>query len=427
MARSNSQTGPGSQEPIVENVLASLLQGQQELIARLPTLAPSQAISAPLLTLPRTHYEKPPLYNVVKLKKGVTDAVLQDWLAAVQAGDKTRQHCAQADRVMWAMTVLDDELQSDWRTNARALESQNKVVDMEAFYSFAKGEHLNPQAQIERVREELRTLKQGSDETPESLYTRWSDLHQRLGHQNYTTNPEDIWALTRCFNGRLARKLEDLGQEEPLDTAWKTITRAQKRWDVLVKRIAEKENRAKRFTKPLMSGRPYKRLRTDASKNDQKGGSLYSGFAYPKPPVQGNFRPSVQRSFQTPAQGSPQPSAQGAVNSNPQAPQASPTFPMTCYHCGEQGHLRKTCPKLPPTSMPSQRPVQAISQAPSGIPPRILRRRQRRAALIQELTAQIDALSSSDTDGDANEPESACQPDPNNLSDDTSSDESKNE
>ena len=71
----------------------------------------------------KVDYEKPPIYNVPKLKKGVIDAVLQDWLAAVQAGDRMREYCSQEDRVMWANTAFDDELPSDWRTHERALKT----------------------------------------------------------------------------------------------------------------------------------------------------------------------------------------------------------------------------------------------------------------------------------------------------------------
>jgi len=356
----------GSQASTMEALMTLFLQNQQaqqalqqSQQALLERLAPAST-PAPR----KTDYEKPPLYNVAKLKRGVTEAVLQDWIAAVKTGDATRQHCAQDNRIVWAMTVLDEDLQSDWRTHQRSLQSQGKPVTMEALYTFVKGEHLNPKAHTNRVRKELRDLVQGDTESPESLYTRWCDLHQQLGHKNYTTDEEAIWGLTQCFNEQLQEKLESLGQHEPLATAWETITQAQERWDMMIKWDIKPE--AKRPA-PEPAELPFsKKPRVDK-------------------PVESYQRPEYPTT-NLPANSKPQDHSRPQSQSQPKFIPPSNMSPTACWNCGEEGHIRRRCPKLlkPPT------PTQVALNIPTT--------RQQKTALIQELLAYVQRLQSDNSD-----------------------------
>src|SRR4051794_33572390 len=89
----------GNQAPTMETLMIMFLQGQQAQQALLEHLA-----DRPAPVSRKTDYEKSPLYNVPKLKKGVSEAVLSDWVAVVQTGDVIRQYCAHSDRINWVMT-----------------------------------------------------------------------------------------------------------------------------------------------------------------------------------------------------------------------------------------------------------------------------------------------------------------------------------
>src|SRR4051794_30449812 len=84
----------GNQAPTMENLITMFLQGQQAQQVLLEHLTATPASTPTITTSHKTDYKKPPLYNVPKLKGGVSEAVLQDWTTAVQTGDTTQQYYA---------------------------------------------------------------------------------------------------------------------------------------------------------------------------------------------------------------------------------------------------------------------------------------------------------------------------------------------
>jgi hypothetical protein len=159
-------------------------------------------------------------------------------------------------------------------------------------------------------------------------------------------------------------RIELAKQAIPNTDVWEIAKRAQQIWEV-----EQGQRRNNRRPAPeLAEPPPAKKPRHNAPPT---GPPRPANAPFIAPPTR-DRPPRPQDQHRPPAGPRPNPQANPPQQRHPNASSTA------CWNCGEEGHFHRECPK---------------SQPPAQVAPNRLTRRQRRVAVIQELTARIEQLS----------------------------------
>ncbi|KAI0006683.1 hypothetical protein F4779DRAFT_551855 [Xylariaceae sp. FL0662B] len=272
---------------------------------------------------------KPPIYNTKRLTQKATTTEVEDWIRAIREGNESKPGRSDATQIQWALTKVDYNLQTEWRSYADTLDLEpGQQVTIDHFWKFIRKEDVDPELAERSYRTDLMEIRQGEKQSPRDFYSKWSVLVRKLEDtslQNDRRLAFDYWyKLQRSLKTTLIR------QRVRLDGAQSVADEAERIWG------SWDHNRGRR-----------KRGRTDGSPNEQAAVNNLNvpGQGRGRTRQQGNRRFNDDRSK----------SSRTGTSRSRQDSSARRT--LECYNCGKLGHKKAEC-RSAPRSDSSRRPQQ---------------------------------------------------------------------
>ncbi|KAI2619856.1 hypothetical protein GGS26DRAFT_601882 [Hypomontagnella submonticulosa] len=125
---------------------------------------------------------KPPTYTVKKLSKDPTPLEVEDWIQGITDGNKQKPGRSAFIQIQWALTQMEPEVQTDWRSYVEGLGLSNpdEEITLEQLWFFVRQEHVDPALSKRRASLAFFKIRQKPDQSPREFFTQWQALHRRL-------------------------------------------------------------------------------------------------------------------------------------------------------------------------------------------------------------------------------------------------------
>lgn len=171
---------------------------------------------------------RPPTYNTAKLKPNALSPEIEDWVTAIKDGNEEKPHAATPTLVQWAVSMMEPQLQSDWKGFVALLQRPKSDIDLEQLWDFVRRPNVESRRIESKLRTEISEMLQKDNETPREFYTRWSTVLRRVEGSSFLQSR--AWA--HDYRYKLQPKLKRyLGRMNvPRDKPLKVCQEAEWAW-----------------------------------------------------------------------------------------------------------------------------------------------------------------------------------------------------